>query len=203
MTTIRQLDPSKIQAATSTISEAFYDDPMFELVLPDKTTRMQYLTPLTEFMLKLVMNNGQVDSIAGTGGVALWMPPGKTDLSPGQIMKAGGLKLPFRTGFGPFMRLMRMLDKGSATHKKAVPVPHWYLAMVAVEPSQQGKGLGKALIEHGLARADADRVPCYLETSNERNLPLYERSGFKVVESFVLVEGGPSGWGMLRDAVVA
>lgn len=201
MTTIRPLDPSKTQVAISTISQAFYDDPMFDLALPDKAKRMQYLTHLNEFLLKLVMRSGPVDSIAGTCGVALWLPPGKTELTPFQILQAGGLKLPFRTGFGPFMRMMRMLDKGAAVHKKAAPVPHWYLAMVAVDPSEQGKGLGKALIEHGLARVDADRVPCYLETSNERNMPLYERSGFKVVESFALAEAGPLGWGMLRPAL--
>jgi ribosomal protein S18 acetylase RimI-like enzyme len=203
MITISPLDPSKTEAAISTISQAFFDDPMYDIILPDKAKRMQGLNAMNAFVLNICMRSGQVDSIAGTSGVALWLPPGKTDLTPVQMLQAGGLTLPFRAGFGPFLRLMSMLGKGDPIHKKAVPGPHWYLAILAVEPLQQGKGFGKALIEHGLARADVDHMPCYLETSNERNKPFYERYGFKVFESFALAEGGPEGWGMLRDPAVS
>jgi hypothetical protein len=57
------------------------------------------------------------------------------------------------------------------------------------------------LVKEGLARADQANYPCYLETSEERNLPFYERCGFKVVESALLGDGGPTAWGMRRDSL--
>jgi ribosomal protein S18 acetylase RimI-like enzyme len=41
--------------------------------------------------------------------------------------------------------------------------------------------------------------PAYLESSNERNVPLYERLGFEVRERYVLPSGPPV-WLMWRPA---
>ena len=59
--------------------------------------------------------------------------------------------------------------------------PHWYLPLIGVDPAHQGKGLGSRLMRHALARIDADGLPAFLESSNIRNVPLYERHGFEVL----------------------
>jgi ribosomal protein S18 acetylase RimI-like enzyme len=67
--------------------------------------------------------------------------------------------------------------------------PHWYLAVLGVRPDRQGHGIGGALLEAGLARADADGLPCYLESSNPRNVGLYERHGFEITAEHWLPDG--------------
>ncbi len=57
--------------------------------------------------------------------------------------------------------------------------PHWYLPLIAADPARQGQGLGTALMTAALERIDADGRPAYLESSNPRNIPLYERFGFE------------------------
>ena len=59
--------------------------------------------------------------------------------------------------------------------------PHWYLAMIGVEPNAQGRGLGGELMRHALARCDRERAVAYLESSNRRNISLYQRHGFEVM----------------------
>jgi ribosomal protein S18 acetylase RimI-like enzyme len=59
--------------------------------------------------------------------------------------------------------------------------PHWYLPMIGVEPAQQGRGLGAALLRAALQRVDAEGLPAYLESTNPRNMPLYERHGFEAI----------------------
>lgn len=59
--------------------------------------------------------------------------------------------------------------------------PHWYLAMIGVDPSRQGRGLGSALLKAALRVVDEAGAPAYLESSNPRNTPLYERFGFQVM----------------------
>jgi ribosomal protein S18 acetylase RimI-like enzyme len=57
--------------------------------------------------------------------------------------------------------------------------PHWYLPLIAADPARQGQGLGTALMEAAIARIDKDGRPAYLDSSNPRNIPLYERFGFE------------------------
>jgi hypothetical protein len=48
-----------------------------------------------------------------------------------------------------------------------------------------------------MARADLDRLPCYIETFNEKDLSFYENLGFRV-EGAGEIRGGPSFWAMIR-----
>jgi ribosomal protein S18 acetylase RimI-like enzyme len=59
--------------------------------------------------------------------------------------------------------------------------PHWYLPLMGVDPTCQGKGLGSALMRHALSRCDRERKLAYLESSNAKNIPLYEREGFELI----------------------
>jgi GNAT superfamily N-acetyltransferase len=43
--------------------------------------------------------------------------------------------------------------------------PHWYLAFLGVEPSEQGRGVGSALLRPVLDRAAAEGAPAWLETA--------------------------------------
>ena len=59
--------------------------------------------------------------------------------------------------------------------------PHWYLFSIGVDPHHQGEGLGSLLMEHALPMSDADGTIAYLESSNPRNVPFYQRHGFEVM----------------------
>ncbi len=76
---------------------------------------------------------------------------------------------------------------------------HWYLGIIATEPSRQGRGLGAAVLAASLEAVDADGAPAYLESSNPRNVSLYERHGFEVTGRIDL-PGGPPLLPMWRDA---
>ncbi|GGM47652.1 N-acetyltransferase [Longimycelium tulufanense] len=77
--------------------------------------------------------------------------------------------------------------------------PHWFLGPVAVQPKLQGRGLGRAVLKPGLAAADEQWRPCYLETSSERNLRLYRHLNFQVTKELTMPGGGPRVWCMRRD----
>jgi predicted N-acetyltransferase YhbS len=75
----------------------------------------------------------------------------------------------------------------------------WLLDSIAVVPEAQGRGLGRALIETGLARARADGTGAFLSTGTPRNVSIYGRCGFRVVEDVDAPEGGPHIWFMRWD----
>ena len=77
--------------------------------------------------------------------------------------------------------------------------PAWFLDQIGVDPAHQGSGIGGALISHGLAMADAAGLPAILETGNARNVPFYQRCGFRIDEEADAPDGGPHIWFMRRD----
>lgn len=82
---------------------------------------------------------------------------------------------------------------------KAPTGPFWHLDSVGVEPGWQGRGIGSALVGFGLARARESGAAVLLETGTARNVALYERLGFQVVEEADAPDGGPHVWFMRSE----
>ena len=67
----------------------------------------------------------------------------------------------------------------------------YYLAAIGLDPSQQGRGLGSALMQPMLDRMDAEGIPAYLEASSTRSRALYERHGFVTTGEIELPAAAP------------
>ena len=80
----------------------------------------------------------------------------------------------------------------------------WFLHILAVRPADQRRGAGGMLVRWGVERADAEGLPCYVD-STPVAVPVYERHGFRVVDRLV-IEGADHGGEdlvetmMVRDA---
>ena len=86
-----------------------------------------------------------------------------------------------------YVRLMNTLE--SKRHELAPTAHHLQTLGAAV----QGKGYGSKLIQVGIERAEKAGVPCYLESSNVKNVPFYKRHGFQVLEEVFLFEDKATG----------
>ena len=75
---------------------------------------------------------------------------------------------------------------------------HAFLFAIGVMPDAQGKGVGGALLRAGLRPIDALGLPCYLESTKEVNIPLYQRFGFELLPPMPLPDGCPPIWPMWR-----
>jgi ribosomal protein S18 acetylase RimI-like enzyme len=98
----------------------------------------------------------------------------------------------------------RFLAYGRAVDElrtRAVPGPHWYLAGIGVEPSEQRRGIGAALLGPGIEGARRAGVPCALLTNSRQNLSFYRRHGFEVVIEGETPADGPEAWMMVRKPI--
>jgi ribosomal protein S18 acetylase RimI-like enzyme len=102
-----------------------------------------------------------------------------------RIALDGALWLP-----GPLelRRSLQAADYARQAHASVSLTPHWYLWVLGVEPEQQGRGTGSQLLQRVLLSAGAQRVPCYLETENPRNIPFYQKHGFRLIREMALVQ---------------
>ena len=86
-----------------------------------------------------------------------------------------------------------MLEPAEEALHRAVPKPNWYLDAIAVEPGQQGRGIGSALLDAARAHTDAAGLPISLLTFQPRNLALYQCQGYAIVCEGTAPDGGPRG----------
>jgi len=199
MASVEILPSSLKDRAVTTLQEAFSTDPMFTWIFPDPSRRARSLQALFRVPVEYGLRHGRVTHSDDGRAVAIWFPPEK-QVTAGGMLRAGLLSVPFRIGLGPFGVFMGANGVMEKIHKKHVPEPHWYLLIVGVAPELQGRGVGTMLVKEGLACADESKCPCYLETSEPRNLAFYQRQGFEVLEDAPLGKGGPPGWAMRRGA---
>jgi ribosomal protein S18 acetylase RimI-like enzyme len=195
---IEPLARNDMGAAAKTLAQAFMTDPMFRWMFPREDRRLVALQRFIRVPLEYGLRYGHVMRSESAKAVAIWVPPERR-MSMLSMARSGFLAAPFQIGLGPFLKFAGANQTMEKIHHRYVPEPHWYLLIVGVDPELQGQGRGGALVAEGLARADKANAPCYLDTSEERNLAFYERLGFKVAETAVLGKGGPPAWGMRRE----
>jgi ribosomal protein S18 acetylase RimI-like enzyme len=109
----------------------------------------------------------------GARAAALWLPPGvePDEAAMGAVM-AQARRPEIADDIGHILQ-------GMAEHHPHEP--HWYLPLIAADPNWIGQGLGTLLMKHALRRCDEQGIVAYLESSNPRNISLYERHGFRII----------------------
>ena len=94
---------------------------------------------------------------------------------------------------------MRANSFADAIAAQTVGEPCWHLSPICVDPAFQGKGIGKALMAHGLAQIQELSQPCYLETQSAANVAFYRSCGFSEVSRTPAPGTGVDHWGMLWE----
>ena len=188
---VRRATPDDIDAVVAVEAAAFADYPHWVWVEPDPAARAVAVAAFYGADLPPLVALGATDVVEDGGAVvaaAVWCRSG--DLAGDWGADAlGALAPPVAARLATALALMQ----GNAPTE-----PHRYLDVLAVDPARQGAGLGTRAVAAGLARADAEGAPCYLETARSANLPLYHRLGFETVSTAPLDHLRI--WGLRRSA---
>ncbi len=199
------LSPDSWQEAGAMMGRAFADDATRLAMFPDPRTQAELIRLSFQMGIRQALLDGAVvDTTPSLSAVAVWFPPGKkTGPSLRSIVANARLSIRFArlARLSGFRRAMGVLLRYERRRSRLMPGPHWYLEMLGVEPSKQRFGLGAVLVRHGLRRADADRVPVFVETETAVNAAFYAKLGFETLE-LSPAENDPLGiptWCMVRE----
>mgnify|MGYP001823756914 CR=1 FL=1 len=195
---VRRVNPADVNTSIAVAARAFWDDPMFNYFNQDLLAEHSNLVGFFASAIHDCVAHGEVwvaTSGPSIAGVAAWLPPGVFPATGGtralrQALRTGPSILRGRhrrTGY-------KLMNEMTARHPHD---EHWYLMVLGTDPHFQRRGVGRALLEPTLARADEVGVPTYLETQTESNLAYYQRFGFEVLDSFTVDESPPL-WLMQR-----
>jgi ribosomal protein S18 acetylase RimI-like enzyme len=187
-------DADRVGAA---LADAFTDDPVIGWLIPfDVDNRSNRLVTFFTSMARSYLRRAKFVYLAGNGvGAAMWAAPGPWALPMTEVAREA---VPSLRAFGRNLpRALRTQLEVESEHPKEPK--HWYLGYLGVRCDNQGQGIGASMLREVLDQADVAQVPAYLESSNEKNLTLYERHGFAVTKSYRALGRGPTIWRMWRD----
>jgi GNAT superfamily N-acetyltransferase len=192
----RSASLDELGALTETISLAFNDDPTWSWAFSDPDLRQQQMTAFWSLFIGGALRYPWVLCTDGYEAVAVWIPPGGTELAEGDEARVAPL-LESLVGdhANDVVELLARFD-GAHPHDE----PHYYLSLLGTHPAHRGQGLGMRLLAENLARIDEEHMPCYLESSNPVNNHRYERFGFSAVGAFYPPDEPVPVTAMWRDA---
>ena len=172
-TTIKTALESDKDGTFGALTLAFSTDPMARWSLPDPSKYLTAFPSITKAFGGSAFERGTAYIANGFVGAALWLPPCVQS-------DEESLTRLFDENVGDDIKehlpgIFEQMEKFHPTE------PHWYLPMIGVDPAHQGAGVGSALMTEGLKAVDRDGLIAYLESSNPKNISLYERHGFEVI----------------------
>ncbi len=181
--------PGDVKVIAAVLTDAFAVDPVAIWMFPDPDRRQGQLGRLALVTAQrgIAHGHGYVwRRDDGLVGAAMWSPAGKDFYTADDSVRI----VDFVTATDP-ARAPVVLAGLAQMNRHEPAEPHFTLPMIGVRRDHQGTGLGGLLMASVLDHVDRLGCWAYLESSNPRNVSLYERHGFEVVAEFELPEGGP------------
>ncbi len=179
-----------ISRLADSLARAFYADPVTIWANPAERSRLRRTRRFFLGRLYTLLPHSLSSTTSGLEGGAIWSPPDAWHMRLRELLHDLPAFLSLRTP-----TVLRGMQQVEARHPKA---PHYYLAILGVDPPLQGRGIGSRLLQPMLERCDAEGEGAYLETGTEQNVAFYTRHGFKVTDEIDLPRG-PRMWLMWRD----
>jgi GNAT superfamily N-acetyltransferase len=194
---IRMADRVDTTAVANLIASAFHPLDVARWLIEDDGDRTRILPAYFRIFVDHALDRGVVHTTTDRQAAALWLPTIGTPTPPPDY------DTQLAAAVGPY--LDRFLALYAAFDTRHPAAPHHHLALLAVHPDRQRRGLGSALLTHHQRRLDTERMPVYLEASSPHSRRLYLRHGYHdlLAEAFHLPDGGPPLWPMWRPPSAA
>jgi hypothetical protein len=194
---VTEFDASQIKTLVRTLSRALGDEPRFAWVMPNEETRGAILPLFFASAIRVSEAYGEAFITPSADGAALWIRPGGVAASL-RMLRDELQQLPVKLRTASVRRSVRVGACLERIYERLGRRPHWHLLTLGVSAGKERETTAAALITPVLSRADSEGLSCSVETFEERDLPFYERHGFRIEGSGRISASGPNFWVMMR-----
>jgi ribosomal protein S18 acetylase RimI-like enzyme len=184
------LDESHFPDATKILTAAFRNDPMIAHMFPPQKCNREAAAFFEFLLMKSKLLHESLYGLLYNGelvGMACMELPSSKRPSALQVLAFihQSLRLVFKIPLRSFVFINEYMKSTSSVRPKS---QHHYLIFIGMDPSYQGKGFGKLMLDylHTLVKSEPASCGIGLDTENPHNVALYERFGYKVTETRVI-----------------
>ena len=178
---VRSAQPKDVGGTIAALGDAFDQDPLMLYLFrenPDgvRAGVMEFFSILLRARIALGMPAYVLDHADRLLGVAM----GYDTSRPTWPAALASEWRQFEAGVPGFAARLAAYEKICEVHQPSEE--HYYLGVIGVHPSIQGRGAGKAMLDAFCALSSADQRSqgVYLDTSNPGSLQFYYKNGFEL-----------------------
>ena len=180
----------------ATLVAGFDQDPVFRWFFPDPGRYEAALGRWLKTICGFAFQHGHIYLDDIQRAAAVWIPPDLDLVSDAERTQLIEM-LASEVSEAHAMEVAGVV--GAAAGHHPVEPPSFLLAYVAVRPEARGAGLGAEVLRPVMDRIDHDGLDSYLHSTNVRNVPFYERLGWRVIAEVPAGDSGASIRPMWRD----
>jgi ribosomal protein S18 acetylase RimI-like enzyme len=190
---VEQAEPGDAAVLAQVVADAFFGLAVSRWLVPDPRTRRTIFPGYFRIYVDHALDAGLVLTTPARDATALWMP-----------VRSGG---PGEPGDGYHDRLAAITGQHLArfvaldeqfADRHPTGVPHEHLAILAVRPDRQRRGIGTALMNARHAILDRGGTPAYLEASDRAKRDIYRAHDYADIGEPIQLPDGPSMYPMWR-----
>jgi ribosomal protein S18 acetylase RimI-like enzyme len=193
-----------IPKAGAVLANAFQHDPIWTKIFEDEGKNHQKMGALYEGPVRYCLKYGEVYAPSEhLEGIAGWGLNDFADMTIWRMIRSGSIISGMKMGLTMAKRAqkMRVVFEPLEADRKAnmKGSAYIYLMIIGVASEFQGQGFGGKLLRALIEESEQAGVPIYLETETERNVSMYERLGFRVLNQITLPMVNLPMWEMARE----
>ena len=159
----------------STACLAFGADPFMRWIMPEGQRYLDNYQELVDiYCCEKSLQESTTFITESFAGAAIWLPPGV--FGDEQKISSWVSENVSEQRLETLEKVLEELDKYHPKTNRC-----WYLALLAVDPAFQRIGLGSIMMKHVNRLLDNTGSQGYLESSNTKNISLYQRHGYEVM----------------------
>jgi ribosomal protein S18 acetylase RimI-like enzyme len=158
------------------LSQSFADNRSVNYIIKQGKYKQKRIEELMDYSYKLSCEFGKAYVSPDKKSCALIMYPDKKRTTVKTILWDIRFIL-MAIGIG---NIKKALHREAIIKEQHPKIPFTYLWFIGTEPSGQGKGIGTALMKQIISDSGKQHRPIILETSTLKNIPWYEKFGFKI-----------------------
>lgn len=158
------------------LTSSFDDNKSVNYIIKQDSKRVERIKSLMDYSFEMCYRFGEVFLTDDKRGCALILMPDKKKTSLNSILL--DVKFIF-SGIG-LSNVKKALTRETKIKQLQLKGLMYYLWFIGVSPNEQTQGIGSKLMAEVIEVGNSIQRPICLETSTLKNIPWYEKFGFKI-----------------------
>ncbi len=203
MNGLYKIHKEDIKRAALTLADAFQKDPIWKRLFKEGIS-LEQQGVLYESPVRYCYHYGEVYATSKQmEGIFAWLPGHLSDMNLWRLIRSGSILPGIRsinsctTMYWKQPQILKPIETDRKHHMK--DRQYIYLMIIGVATEFQGKGFGKQMIQTLIEKSNTEQIPLYLETETDKNVKIYERFGFKLIQKITLPIIHLPMWEMIRE----